>query len=405
MKNIEKVIVNCQICKQKLVKLFSLGKHPLCDDLIKIKKKEKSITYPIDLIYCEDCLIVYQKYQIKHKILFPKKYHYRGRFTKDVVDGQKIFVDSIIKKYGSLKNKKVLDIGCNDGTLLNFFRKKKAITYGIEPTDAAKEANVQHRIINNFFNYKNLKLIKKKFTNIDYITFTNVFAHINDLDDTLKCLKQLINKKTKIIIENHYLGSVIDKNQIDTFYHEHPRTYSLKSLATIAKNLNLNVEYYEFPKRYGGNIRVFLGEGEASRNLKKIFKNEELFYPKLKKIYKKIKHWKQKKKEQFNYLNKKYGALPAKAFPGRAAILIKLLGLNQNHISASFEKPNSKKIGHYIPNTKIPILSDKDLKQKINDKIPIINLAWHISSEVKKYLRAQKIKNEIIDIIDKNDFR
>ena len=404
MNNIEKIITNCQICKKKLVKLFSLGNHPLCDDLIKINKKEKNLTYPIELIYCKDCLIVYQKYQIKHKILFPKKYHYRGGLTKDVVDGQKILVNSIIQKYGNLKNKKILDIGCNDGTLLNFFKKKGAITYGIEPTNAAKEANSQHNIINSFFNYKNIKLIKKKFNDIDYITFTNVFAHINNLNDTLKCLKHLINEKTKIIIENHYLGSVIDKKQIDTFYHEHPRSYSLKSLSLIAKKLNLNLEYFEFPKRYGGNIRVFLGKGHSNLDPEIIFKNEKFFYKRLKLIHKKIKFWKQKKIKQFSYLNKKYGSLPAKAYPGRAAILIKLLGLNKNHIFAIFEKPNSTKIGNYIPGTRIPIVSDKNLKKQINTNAPIINLAWHIPSEIKKYLRAQKVKNKIINIIEKNDF-
>ena len=41
MNNVEKIITNCQICKKKLVKLFSLGNHPLCDDLIKINKKKK----------------------------------------------------------------------------------------------------------------------------------------------------------------------------------------------------------------------------------------------------------------------------------------------------------------------------------------------------------------------------
>ena len=73
MKNIEKIITNCQICNKKLIRLFSLGSHPLCDDLIEINKKKKNLTYPIELIFCKDCSIVYQKYQIKHKVLFPKE--------------------------------------------------------------------------------------------------------------------------------------------------------------------------------------------------------------------------------------------------------------------------------------------------------------------------------------------
>ena len=74
-----------------------------------------------------------------------------------------------------------------------------------------------------------------------------------------------------IIIENHYLGEVIKKTQFDTFYHEHPRTYSLKSFVNISKKINLNLIDFKFVKRYNGNIRVFLNAAPA----KKI--NDELF--------------------------------------------------------------------------------------------------------------------------------
>ena len=102
-------------------------------------------------------------------------------------------------------------------------------------------------------------------------------------------------------------------------------------------------------------------------------------------------------------MNEIYGPLPAKAFPGRAAILLKLLNFDKKNISAIYEKNNSKKIGYFAPSTKIPILSDSKLL-KINKKIPIINLAWHIDLEIKKYLRKKKINNKIITIINKKDF-
>lgn len=405
MKNIEKIINNCQICKKKLSKLFSLGKHPLCDDLIKINSKKKNILYPIDLKFCKNCLIVFQKFQIKKKTLFPKNYHYRAKFTEDVVNGQKSLVKSIINKYGALKNKKILDIGCNDGTLLNLFKAENAKTYGVEPTNAFKEAKINHEIINDFFNFETGQKIKRKIKNIDYITFTNVFAHINNLDETLKTLKLLVSKNTKIIIENHYLGSVIEKNQFDTFYHEHPRTYSFQSLFNIAKKINLNIEHFEFPKRYGGNIRVFIGENSTNKNLNNVYKKEKFFFKELLKIKKKLNIWKTKKKKQIDQIINKCGPIPAKAFPGRAAILIKLLNLNTNHLSGAFEKPNSKKIGYNIPGTKIPILSDKLLKKNLTKQKPIINLAWHIEKEIKNYLKFNKISNKIVNIIDKKDFQ
>ena len=152
------------------------------------------------------------------------------------------------KKIKNLNNKNVLDIGCNDGSLLNIFKKYSSNTIGIEPTGAAKDANKKkHFIINDYFNSNSIKILKK-FHKIDIITFTNVFAHIDNFKELIANLKKIINRDTLIIIENHYLGSVLKKKQFDTFYHEHPRTYSLNSFLYIANLLDMNVINYSAKK-------------------------------------------------------------------------------------------------------------------------------------------------------------
>ena len=398
------IINRCQICKKKTIKVLSLGFHPLCDDLIKINSKKKNQEYPIIIQYCKSCRTAFQKHQIKKEILFPKSYHYRARLTNDVINGQKDLIKDIKKNYKSLKGKKVLDIGCNDGTLLDNFKKEKAITIGIEPTNAYKDASKKHKIYNSYLNRKVCNKILKEFGNVDFITFTNVFAHINDLSELLNNLLKLVSKDTTIIIENHYLGSVIKKKQFDTFYHEHPRTYSLTSFVKIAKIMNLNLEKFSFPKRYGGDIRVFLSKKKVTKNYKKKILEEKKFYKKLVDLKKLIDIWKINKQKTIMSLNKRFGPLPAKAFPGRAAILLKLLNLNKNNINSVYEKNNSKKIGYYVPSTRIPIVADKRLK-KINKKVPIINFAWHIDKEINKYLKELKFNNKVIPILENKDFR
>ena len=74
-----------------------------------------------------------------------------------------------------------------------------------------------------------------------------------------------------------------------------------------------------------------------------------------------IKKWKSEKYSEIKKLKEKYGQIYAKAFPGRAAILIKLLGLDENIISGVFEKDGSIKVGHFVPGTKIPILKDSQM--------------------------------------------
>ena len=101
---------------------------------------------------------------------------------------------------------------------------------------------------------------------------------------------------------------------------------------------------------------------------------------------------------------KQHGSLKAKAFPGRAAILVKLLELDTDTITVVYEKPGSLKIGYYLPGTKIPIHSDEEM-YKLEDKTqPIINLAWHIPNEIHTYLRKHLLTGPIIDILSEEDF-
>lgn len=397
----------CEVCNSNISnKIFlNLGKQPLCDDLIKINSKKISRLYKLELIYCNNCFTVHQKYQVPKKKLFPKSYHYRSNLTKDVLDGMKNFSFQCTRYIASNKKKPVvLDIGSNDGSLLDLFKKKGYVTIGVEPTNACKSKNnKKHNIYNNYFDLELALKIKKDFKEIDLITFTNVFAHIEDLIQLIKSLKILIGKNTILAIENHYLGSIVNKFQFDTFYHEHPRTYSLNSFNFIAKKLELPLFNFTFTKRYGGNIRVFLGNRKQSDlnklKLNQTIKNEKKFKNNLYRFQKKIDVWKIKTKKllikQLNYQDKLY----FKAFPGRASILINLLELNHDKIYGVFEKNNSPKVGNYIPGTRIKIFNDKVLfKLKEKPKV-VVNLAWHISNEIRDYLKKNKIKSKVLDIL------
>ena len=401
-----KIIKKCQICSNKNLKqILDLGNQPLCDDL---KKKGVGKKYKTKIIFCDKCFTAFQKYNVDKKILFHKNYHYRARNTKDVVNGMKELANSALKKIHKSGRINVLDIGCNDGTLLDIFKKKGCKTYGIEPTNAFKDAIKKgHKIFNCFFNYKNAKKIKKQIKDIDIISFTNVFAHIDDLDELLKSLKIMLDKNTMVVIENHYLGEVIKKNQFDTFYHEHPRTYSLNSFLHIAERIKLRIEDVQFVKRYNGNIRVFLKNKNKKNNIKvkKFISNEKKLIKLVYKFQNKLNMWRVKKKIEVNSIVKKYGPISAKAYPGRAAILINLLGLNKDFISSVYEKKMSLKLGYLVPGTDIPIISDELLIRENNKKKIILNLAWHINKEIKSYLKKElNYRGKVIDILSKRDF-
>ena len=197
-----------------------------------------------------------------------------------------------------------------------------------------------------------------------------------------------------IIIENHYLGDIISRGQFDTFYHEHPRTYSYKSFEVISESLGMNISDVEFVSRYGGNIRVHISQNpKHNQDI-----HEDHFFEGLKNMSLEINQWSEQINQKINEEVSKNGPMPAKAFPGRAAILVKLLGLDESKISAVYEIKGSIKTGYYVPGTRIPIYPEKDLYEQKNSQRKILNLAWHLPSEVRQNLKMNGYLGEVIDV-------
>lgn len=404
-------ICHCEVCgSRQLVPVLDLGRHPLCDDLVPVGDPRVCRRYPIEVLFCESCRTAHQRYQVPKQELFPPEYHYRARCTADVLQGMADLVAGCERSLGGLDGRTVLDVGCNDGSLLDFFRSRGASTVGVEPTNAAADALAKgHDIWRDFLTVDVAEAIVAARGKPDLITFTNVFAHIEDLPRLLESLRRLMAPGTAIVIENHYLGSVLDRNQFDTFYHEHPRTYSFASFVRIAQSLGLSVREVAFPSRYGGNIRVLLGHAGASGarlcGLEAVEAREAAFLDDFAALRENLERWRTGKRRLLLELASRHGRLRAKGFPGRAAIAVQLLGLDESLITAVYEKPGSMKIGHFVPGTRIPIVSDEELFRDPASAAPLINFAWHIPQEIRRYLTQHGVTSPVLDILDAQDFR
>ncbi|WP_245416012.1 MULTISPECIES: class I SAM-dependent methyltransferase [Mesorhizobium] len=402
------LIQNCEVCGQKaLHRALDLGDHPMCDDLVPVGDPRIPIEYPIQISFCPVCRTAHQMFQIPKRTLFSESYHYRARHTADVLKGMATLVDRCEELAGSVKDLTVLDVGCNDGSLLSIFRQKGAKTIGVEPTGAASDAIAAgHTVYHDYFSPEIATKIVAEHGKPDIVTFTNVFAHIENLESVITALRTLMGPQTLLVIENHYLGAVLDRYQFDTFYHEHPRTYSLTSFDYIARSLGASLVSVEFPARYGGNIRVVMA-GTPRKNVGGLAPHEvdeSDFGERLAEMGRRIPLWSKGKRAELLEVVSRFGPLPAKAFPGRAAILVKLLGLDETMVSAIYEKPGSMKIDHYVPGTRIPIVSDDDFADRPNKEAPLLNFAWHIADEIHAYLRSRGYAGEIIDLFSAEEF-
>ena len=282
MHNIKHGLINyCQICKSKRIKkILNLGHQPLADALTNINDKNNETEFfPIQIGLCEKCILVQNNFIVDDRKLYKKNYHYRPGITKDVLKNFSEMSTKLVNLYKLNSKSIIADIGCNDGSLLNEFKKykvKKLI--GIEPTDTVRFAKKRKiKVVQNFMNLKSAKAATKYFGKVDLITTTNVFAHTNKLTDFLKGIKKLIKKDGIFIIENHYLADIVKKKQFDSFYHEHLRTYSLTSLIKLLSFYGFHIIDAYTSDRYGGNIQAHFSHTKKkyNKNIIKILKSEK----------------------------------------------------------------------------------------------------------------------------------
>lgn len=400
----------CHVCDTELPPAtLDLGMQPMCDDLVPIGDARVAPSYPIRITLCSRCLTAHQQFNIRKERLFPADYHYRPRFTQDVLNGMRGLVSEYEGLYGPVRGKLVCDVGCNDGSLLSFFRDAGAQTCGIEPTGAAADASAAgHEVVRQFFTPAAAReLVARVGRRPDVVTFTNVFAHIEDLNDALAALGELVAPGTVVVIENHYLGTVLRTKQFDTFYHEHPRTYSLRSFEFIAQRLGGRLANVAFPTRYGGNIRVVLdgfggapsallaGADVGDADLPAVRAAEDTFPEQLAALQGFVDRWRADASTAIATLRAAGVRLEGKSFPGRAAILIALLGLTEADMARVYEKPDSLKVGTYLPGTRIPIVSDADWISGAAAPDAMVIWGWHIADEISRYLRENGYRGRL----------
>lgn len=396
-----KYINSCQITgSKKLKKIISLGNIPFVNDTKKINSKNTlTLSAPLELYYCNKSKLVQLNIEIDKEILFPKSYPYTSSTTKILRDNFSNLRDQVNKMNFLKKNDLVIDIGSNDGNLLSNFKDIYRVL-GVTPETIGKIA-IKKGIptIIGYFDDQTAKIIKKRHGKAKLITATNVFAHISEVNKLVQNIKKCLKPNGVFISESHYLLSLLETNQYDTIYHEHLRYYSITSLRNLFSKHGLEIFKVEKINTHGGSIRVYASRKKINKidsSVKKLSNKEKNLEKKLFTFKNKIK----KTKVDFykilsriyeNNINLKIAGISA---PSRSTTLINYLGLDENIIEYIFEVKGSKKIGNYVPGTKIKIIEEKIQNLKKFDYLIIFS--WHIKKDLIKILKKKGYKGKFI---------
>jgi 2-polyprenyl-3-methyl-5-hydroxy-6-metoxy-1,4-benzoquinol methylase len=242
----------CLCCNnENLRKILDLREQPLANNSLSNKYEEEN-TYPLKLNFCNNCTHLQLKHAVNPDLMF-KHYLYVTGTSQTMRDYLRSFV-SLSETYLSLNNKKVMDIACNDGTLLDIYRENGYETFGIDPSENLyKISSKNHKIELDYLNDTHAIKYNNQF---DLVIAQNVMAHNSYPKHFLEICKEMVTENGFIFIQNSQADMTIN-NEFDTIYHEHLSFYNIKSMKFLAKSVGLTmVDVQRVPIH--GNSHVFV---------------------------------------------------------------------------------------------------------------------------------------------------
>ena len=371
---------------------LNLGTQPLANNFL-TKYNSKQIKYNLKLYFNTKTKLVSISKRIPSKQMFNNKYPYKSSMSMTMRKSFKSLASKIIKRFNP---NLLLEIGSNDGTLIQNFKKNNVI--GVEPCKNLAKIT-KKKGFKTYDEYWDLKLANKlliKHGEVDLIYAANTLTHISNLDNVFKSIDILLSKKGILIIEDPSLMECLKKNSYDQFYNEHIYLFSANSVKNLLKKFNLEIFDIENLETHGGSLRYFIKKKSnhkffITNNVKKQIKKEILFGLNKFKTYqifsKNVLKSKKKLLEILHKLKRDKKKVIGYGATAKAVTIINYCNINNDLIN-SFVDITPEKINRYMPGKKIKIIK---YKKTILENYDCAFLgAWNFKKEIlnkeKKYL-------------------
>jgi len=253
----EIVSKTCRACSSpELELLLDLGPQPLAGGFLSPEENSKlhEKTYPLPIHVCRKCGLVQTTFVIPADTLFTNYF-----FSSSTVDYLvRHFVDYAAWLKDKLNPEFVVEFGCNDGILLEPLERLGVQTCGIDIsrniTELARHKGLD--VITGYFDSDMAKQIRQKYGPADIVTGSNAFPHNDRPEQILLAAQDVLKDNGHICLEMMYAGSLLEKLQWDSMYHEHLSYFCLSTLEVLLDRFGFHAVHAEIVPMHAGSLRV-----------------------------------------------------------------------------------------------------------------------------------------------------
>jgi methylation protein EvaC len=393
----------CRVCDTLLDEILDFGYITIAGafHMYNQSMNKNNELFPFTLGFCKNCYTILCQEIIPPDILFKSGYFYRSSQIPFLLIHFREYASFLKSMYGS--QKKILEIGCNDGVFLRPLKSCGFDVVGVDPADnVTVELKDDGFVVYNDYIENCYESVKGDCGKFDIVVASNCLAHTPNIKGTFLAIKDLLKPDGYLYIEVHYGGAIFGENQFDFLYHEHMTYYTVSSFYNISLIFDMTLENVYFHDTHGKSMRICMKNSMnklgISRDIQEILDSErnyrDVFFLKGKaSVFNMYKNKLAGLYEEYNlpnYIQYAYGA------SGRANTIC-------SYCDLKFEKfidDAPSKIGGYTPYYNVLIYDSSELYKYTKETKVLWILAWPYTSDI---LMHHKNFKGVIVVLDFNN--
>lgn len=357
--------MKCRSCNSNnLVSILDLGKQPWCNDFLPREKIGKEKTYPLHLVCCSDCDLLQLNHTVPKETMFSDHCYLSG-VTKTLTDHFYNVAEENVRQFDIKEDDLIVDIGGNDGTQLIQYKKLGVNNLlNVECAKRVSEISRQNNIetITTYFNKECVdEHIGKK--NVKLYNASGVFFHLEEIHSVIEGIQCSLRDDGVLIVQFMYAGTMIEKMNFDTIYHEHLLYYTLSSLQKLLSQYSLEIFDAHYSEIHSGSIIAKITHKNGCLDKKTtrfldLWEKDKLYtVAKFHEFAEKIRNRKNNLKKYLTELKKCDKLIYAYGAPAKGNTLLNYFEVDHTLVSKAVEI-NQMKISNYLPKSHIPIVQE-----------------------------------------------
>ena len=386
--------VNCRFCGGALAGFVDLGMSPLCESYLAADQlNSMEPFYPLAACVCRDCLLVQLEEYVAPQQIF-SEYAYFSAFSDAWLEHSRRYVETMTKRLGLGPASRVVELGSNDGYLLQYFVERGIPVLGVDPAAniaRAAEARGVPTLV-KFFGVETARELAAEGIQADLVLGNNVLAQVANLNSFVAGICLILKPRGVCTIEFPHLFKTIAGNQFDQIYHEHFSYFSALCIDKIFAAHGMRLFDAEELWTHGGSLRIYACHaGDEThptlRSVSELVSRErEAGLHRIETYVDFADQVRATKRKLLSFLIEVKSAGKSVAgygAPGKGNTLLNYCGIRTDFVDYTADR-NPYKQGKYLPGTHIPIFPPEKIAETKPDYVLI--LPWNLKDEITSQL-------------------